>query len=433
MGTVTPKEPFAVWNTQFGYWETLETLLCGHRTIFTGNWPTWGEVVNGVARVTEPQLRTVTTENPEHRTVHGGVKIGSLFSGYGGLEFGISNIFPESQVVWHSDINKGACKVLAKRFPNTPNVGDITKVQWETLERVDILAGGFPCQDVSLAGKRAGLTAETRSGLWSHMAEAVKVLRPEIVVAENVRGLLTAPAGHNGAMWDCWCTEGALANGGVALKALGAVLGDLTDSNYDIAWGGVKASDAGAAHGRFRVFITATTRKGGKLSSFLSSTNTATKPETPAGRLFGTPRVGGGGAPSRHEIAQGDPKRRLEVQVALLPMLKPSNGTKNEHTSSDEPTLPGSGANFGLERFGNYKGSVQRWERVLGRAAPDATTQGRPGRVLLSPVFAEWLMGLPEGWVTGPEVGLSRPEQLSTLGNGVVPQQAELALRSLLG
>lgn len=117
--------------------------------------------------------------------------IGSLFAGYGGLDLAVQAV-TGGHTAWVSDIDSGACKVLAHRFPDAPNLGDITAVDWATIPRVDILTGGFPCQDVSAAGKRAGLMHGTRSGLWHHFARAIAELRPPLVVIENVRGLLTA-------------------------------------------------------------------------------------------------------------------------------------------------------------------------------------------------------------------------------------------------
>ncbi|WP_425286514.1 DNA cytosine methyltransferase, partial [Brevibacterium ammoniilyticum] len=67
-------------------------------------------------------------------------------------------------------------------------------MDWRTVEPVDVLCGGFPCQDVSTVGKRAGLAPGTRSGLWSYMAAAIDALQPQLVVIENVRGLLSSPA-----------------------------------------------------------------------------------------------------------------------------------------------------------------------------------------------------------------------------------------------
>jgi DNA (cytosine-5)-methyltransferase 1 len=127
-------------------------------------------------------------------------------------------------------------------------------VDWSAVEQVDILTGGFPCQDVSLAGTRKGIEHGTRSGLWSEFAKAIEVIRPRLVVIENVKGLLSANA--NSDVEPCtWCL-GDEPNK-PALRSLGAVLGDLADLGYDAEWSGVRAAAAGAPHNRFRVFIIA--------------------------------------------------------------------------------------------------------------------------------------------------------------------------------
>ncbi|XAO35142.1 DNA methyltransferase [Mycobacterium phage FreddyB] len=182
------------------------------------------------------------------------MKIGSLFSGAGGLDIAVEQFFG-ARTVWHCELNPAASKVLAHRWPGVPNLGDITAVDWSTVEPVDILAGGFPCQDVSAAGRRAGIAEGTRSGLWTLFAEVINQLRPGVVVIENVRGLLSAKA--NRAMESAETTVGDGADGPV-LRALGAVLGDLADIGYDAQWVTVAAADVGAPHRRERVFILAT-------------------------------------------------------------------------------------------------------------------------------------------------------------------------------
>ena len=120
-------------------------------------------------------------------------RIGSLFSGYGGLDLAVEHVF-HAKTVWFSELNEPVARVFARHWPDTPNLGDITTIDWRQVEPVDILIGGFPCQDVSTVGKRAGIAPGTRSGLWAHMAAAIDVLQPEWVVIENVRGLLSSPA-----------------------------------------------------------------------------------------------------------------------------------------------------------------------------------------------------------------------------------------------
>jgi DNA (cytosine-5)-methyltransferase 1 len=182
------------------------------------------------------------------------MKIGSLFSGYGGLDLAVSSV-TGAEVAWHCEWENAPSAILEKNFPGVPNFKDVSKVDWTQVEPVDILTGGFPCQDLSLAGKRAGLKDGTRSGLWSEFYKAIDVIRPRLVVIENVRGILSATA-HTDVEQCPWCM-GEDWDGKSAMRALGAVLADLADIGYDCKWIGLRAADAGAPHNRFRVFIIA--------------------------------------------------------------------------------------------------------------------------------------------------------------------------------
>lgn len=180
-------------------------------------------------------------------------RIGSLFSGYGGLDLAVMNVIPGSSVAWHVEFDKAPAAILAHHWPDVPNHHDVTTVDWAAVEPVHIITGGFPCQDLSHAGKRAGLRPGTRSGLWSHMAYAISVLRPSLVVIENVLGILSARAA--GDVEPCpLCLGDDAAD---AVRALGAVCADLAALGYDARWTTVRAADAGACHGRARVFIIA--------------------------------------------------------------------------------------------------------------------------------------------------------------------------------
>jgi len=92
-------------------------------------------------------------------------RIGSLFSGYGGLCVAVERMFG-GELVWHSEINPDAAHVHEAHWPGIPNLGDITAVDWTQVEPVDVICGGFPCQDISSAGRGAGIKEGTRSGLW---------------------------------------------------------------------------------------------------------------------------------------------------------------------------------------------------------------------------------------------------------------------------
>jgi len=197
--------------------------------------------------------------------------IGSLFSGYGGLDLGVEAALGPARIAWVSDVckvdkdgnvghytpHRGPCRVLAHRYPDAPNLGDITSVDWSTVEPVDVLTGGSPCQDLSNAGKRGGMTEGTRSNLWVAMREAIAQLRPKLVVWENVRGAYSAAADSALELDSRLLDQVRRRRGEPVLRALGRVVGDLSDLGYVGGWYGVRASDVGAAHQRFRVFVVA--------------------------------------------------------------------------------------------------------------------------------------------------------------------------------
>lgn len=109
--------------------------------------------------------------------------VGSLFTGYGGLDMGVMTALDLSaRIAWTSDIEPGPCKLAAVRWPDTPYLGDIIRVDWDAVEPVDIICGGSPCQDLSVAGKRAGMAPGTRSGLWKSMFAAIKTIRARLFV-----------------------------------------------------------------------------------------------------------------------------------------------------------------------------------------------------------------------------------------------------------
>jgi len=183
------------------------------------------------------------------------LKIGSLFSGYGGLDLAASQYF-DAEVAWHCEWEDAPSAILEKHWPDVPNYRDVSKVDFREVEPVDILTGGFPCQDLSLAGKRAGLGPGTRSGLWSEFERAIETIKPKYVIIENVRGLVSAKA-NNPDLEHCPLCMGETSNGESTMRALGGVLGNLADIGYDAEWTGIRASDAGAPHQRFRIFIVA--------------------------------------------------------------------------------------------------------------------------------------------------------------------------------
>jgi DNA (cytosine-5)-methyltransferase 1 len=192
------------------------------------------------------------------------IKVVELFAGVGGFRVGLERISSDGEskfnVVWSNQWEPGelkqyASKVYMARWPESNHSNEnICDVLHLPCKKVDLLVGGFPCQDVSLPGARRGLKHGTRSGLWSEFVKAIEIIKPRLVVIENVRGLLTATAG--GSLEHCaWCVGDEPDKS--ALRALGAVLGSLADIGYDARWQGVRAADAGAPHNRYRIFIVA--------------------------------------------------------------------------------------------------------------------------------------------------------------------------------
>lgn len=358
-----------------------------------------------------------------------------------------------TRTVWHADPDPGASAILAHHWPTVPNLGDITTIDWASVPPVDVLAAGFPCQDVSLAGRRAGIAEGTRSGLWAHVARAISVLRPRIVVIENVRGLLSASA--DGDVEPCaWCVGDA--GGEPPLRALGAVLGDLARLGFDAQWASVRASDVGAPHQRERVFLLAWPadtagagletgregRPGGDAAADAQGDGRLQGRPEPA-RLVGGPDAAerGGAAPADADGGglAGHSERDRGAQSGKYGVGRlDAVGRRVQRPAASD--ADGGGRGPGLAdlragkpdaRWGAYAAAIARWGHATGRPAPAPTGPGRTGQRRLSAEFVEWLMGLPAGHVTAVP-GLTRTQQLRALGNGVVPQQGAAALRLLL-
>ncbi len=363
--------------------------------------------------------------------------VGSLFAGYGGIELALSSVL-DVRPAWFVEFDKAPSKVLTHHWPDVPNYGDVTTVDWSTVPPVDIITGGSPCQDLSHAGKRAGMTEGTRSNLWVQMREAINVIRPRLVVWENVRGAFSAPA--DSALEPC---PGCVGDGddGPVLRALGRVLGDLADLGYDARWYGLRAADVGAAHGRFRVFLAAVPAdadvsglEGLADQARTASTGRHRHPVASVGgsslTLLPTPKA------SNNENRSSDWANgpNLGEALALLPTPSVADGMGGHLTRSgdrsNELLLPGV-AKAHQQAWGQYAAAIARAEQAIGRPAPPPTETGPKGAARLSPRFVEFLMMLPEGWVTDV-AGLSRNDQLKMLGNGVVPAQCAAALRAFL-
>jgi DNA (cytosine-5)-methyltransferase 1 len=157
------------------------------------------------------------------------MRIGSLFSGIGGLELGLERA-GVGHTVWQVEQDEYCRAVLAKHWPDAQRYDDVRTVSAQNLAPVDVICGGFPCQDISYAGRGAGL-AGRRSGLWSEFARVIREMGPPYVVVENSAALLT--------------------------RGIGDVLGTLADLGYDAEWSLESACAVGAPHMRHRVFVLA--------------------------------------------------------------------------------------------------------------------------------------------------------------------------------
>lgn len=418
------------------------------------------------------------------------MKAGSLFTGGGGLDAAVEQMWPGLGWSWCADNDPAAARLLRARRPDVANLGDLTTVDWATVERPDLLVGGYPCQPWSHAGLRRGADDE-RDG-WPWFRDAIALLRPGLALLENVAGHL-GTGGHT------------------------RTIGDLAALGYDTCWGLLRAADIGAPHRRARWFCIAwparsegdTRRLGhpvqdsdvepwqqrwqpasGSAPGGWSRADTGGRGGTPAantdsarpqGRtthldaehpgeqsagqggpsadltLLPTPVVndmGSGKTPEkwdqwtaemrgRHTNGNGHGKSLAIETQRLLPTPRANKwGPADSHGRVPEVLLPtprasdgphggpnqsGSGLQPAVrDRWGEYGPAIRRWERVLGRTAPDPTD----GKGRLSPAFVEWLMGWECGWVDLD--GLSRADRLRLLGNGVVPQQATVAYTTLL-
>jgi DNA (cytosine-5)-methyltransferase 1 len=409
------------------------------------------------------------------------MRIGSLCSGYGGLDLAALQLFPGSSIAWHCEYDPAPSKILEHHWPDVPNYRDITSLDFDSLPEIDILTAGYPCQPFSAAGRRKGTDDERH--LWPYVRAAIRHLRPRFTLLENV-------AGHRNLGFD-------------------RVLGDCAEDGLHVRWCSVRASDVGACHRRERLFILVTdpARDGfarldeGRERVATGNAGRATLPVD--GRLFPTPRASDGtnGGPNQRG-SSGDLMLPSAV-VQLLPTPSVADGSGRHLTRSgarsDELLLPGVAKAYGegallptpvandshpaspadlarnspglraidgllptpnaadstgggqhldkrvgnsrqlidyalLEgssRWGAYESAIRRQE-ALSRPAPSPTEPNTKGKPRLAASFAEWMMFLPEGWVTSPEIGLTRPEQLKAIGNGVVPPQAVAAFRYLM-
>ena len=195
----------------------------------------------------------------------------------GGLDLAVQSVFPQAQTAWHCEFDKAPSAILNHHYPDVPNLHDVTQVDWEKVEPVDVITAGYPCQPFSAAGNRKGANDERH--LWPYVREAISEMSPSLVVLENVFGHLSL--------------------------GFDEVLADLQLLNYETHWTITRASDIGAPHHRARLFMLATKgNNDGSVWSWIDRwrrvhRNPAKQGKRESQRIRGTIHCDGGQGPSR--------------------------------------------------------------------------------------------------------------------------------------
>lgn len=295
---------------------------------------------------------------------------GSLFSGIGGLDLGLERA--GMHCAWQVEIDDYAQKILAKHWPNVTRLRDVREGGKHNLAYVDLIAGGFPCQDISIAGKRAGITGE-RSGLWKEFYRIICELRPRFVLVENVAALLY---------------------GGID-----TVLGDLAESGYDAEWQIVSAEAVGAPHLRERIFIVGYAMRIGCGRQGI---------QHDTGALFGARGQDGSQVPNPH--GNGCGQRTIQPQCQPRRILTTNTSNDGAQGYVANPDFQG------LE-VGACFGKYARQEL----AAIERDRRAGTNQWAIEPRLDRVANGVPH-----------RMDRLRGLGNAVVPQVAEFVGRCIM-
>jgi DNA (cytosine-5)-methyltransferase 1 len=309
-------------------------------------------------------------------------RIGSLFSGIGGLELALESL--GMRTVWQVECDRYARRVLWQHWPIVPKYEDVCAVGAANLCPVDVICGGFPCQGISDAGLRLGLD-DPRSGLWREFARVVRELRPRYVFVENVAAL--------------------------RVRGLGRVLGDLAEIGYDAEWDCVRAADVGAPHLRNRLFLLA--YSGGQQSQGQQVTIAG------SGVSAVVARDG-----EERPMADADGQGREGWRRAFVPAHAAEGSS-----GASGPSL----ADAECERESQReRRELDERRRIGNRGHSMADSDHESARRLAeSWQVADW-------WSVEPDVGRvahgvpARMDRLRCLGTAVVPAQAAFAWRVLM-
>lgn len=186
------------------------------------------------------------------------LRVLDLFSGIGGFSLGLERTGGFETVAF-CEIEPFPRRVLANHWPGVPCYEDVrtltaAKLAADGITGINVITGGFPCQDLSVAGKQRGMGEGTRSGLWSEIVRLIGELRPQYVIVENVAALLSGPSERRGGWF-------------------GRVLGDLAECGYDAEWENIPAAAVGAPHPRERIWVIAYPQQGVCAGSVLPDSN----------------------------------------------------------------------------------------------------------------------------------------------------------------
>jgi len=311
----------------------------------------------------------------------GEMKIGSLFSGIGGLELGLERALGWS-VAWQVEQDDFCRRVLAKHWPKAERFDDVRTVGATQLARVDLICGGFPCQDVSGAGLGRGIVEGTRSGLWIEFDRIVGELAPEWVVVENVAS--------GKARW------------------LSRVQHDLRARGYDTRAYALSAADVGAPHLRRRIFVVGHADRVGQQASWPveGSSGETQQPDQ---------------EPVRGDVANAD-GNAVRVGAERIAGRRPGNVCEPEGA---EPVDVGA-AVADRDRDRRERESTSRIHAGGTQRDNADRRHGWPPRRGDGPGWTEWTGPQPgiRGGTHGFSVGVDGA-RLKALGNAVVPQCAE--------
>lgn len=338
-----------------------------------------------------------------------GLKVFCLCSGIGGLDIAVDTVVG-GELVAYAEIDKDAAGVMAYHWPDVPNLGDITTIEWSELTQlgIEMITAGYPCQPFSYAGQRKG--TEDDRHIWPYIAEGICILRPRFVFLENV-------AGHRS-------------------KGFGEVLQELSEIGYDATWVSLRAADVGASHSRERVFILASDpdRTEVWFESFrISERGRAILPAKDGYSVADDVEIGDGarvhlsiaGQETEPGIGSNDVAATPDAAgIGLQERIRQSLRYEPQFAMHGEP-------DSGFVDWEVFGPAIERWEIISGRHHPSPLARGVRGGIVINSEFSEWFMGFPDGWVSEvPGVGHRTATKLC--GNAVFPLQGAMALRELL-